>query len=221
MKDRQHICLSLDNAQLLVRALVSWLLPFSSILNCSALIESDRVQNRLALIVTKPLPYIHSVVVPVLNVTPTASMDKLRPNSLTCTLSKVCESFVMKWKMQDMSTSLDTIQFGNHKGRSTTHYLVDLVHFVLSEVELCRYINLLLIDYSNAFDEVDINQSINQTSIAPISPAKPSSVVRQPNQCSTAKSRKQFRNINRPWAVTVSMGERPNQRDVSSDMSWR
>ena len=43
-----------------------------------------------------------------------------------------------------------------------------------------------------------VYQSINQTSIAPISPAKPGSVGRQPNQCSTAKSRKQFRNINRP-----------------------
>ena len=28
-------------------------------------------------------------------------------------------------------------------------------------------------------------------------------------------------NINRPWEVTVSMGESPNQRDVSSDISWR
>ena len=40
-----------------------------------------------------------------------------------------------------------------------------------------------------------VNQSINQTSIAPISPAKPDSVARQPNQCSTAKSRKQFRKL--------------------------
>ena len=39
---------------------------------------------------------------------------------------------------------------------------------------------------------VSINQSINQTSIASISPAKPGSKARQPNQCSTAKSRKQF-----------------------------
>ena len=66
-----------------------------------------------------------------------------------------------------------------------------------------------------------INQPINQTSIAPVSPAKPGSVARQPNQCSTAKSRKQFRNINRQWGVTVCMGERLNQRDVSSDISWR
>ena len=42
------------------------------------------------------------------------------------------------------------------------------------------------------------NQSINQTSIAPISPAKPGSVARQLNQCSTAKSQKQFHNINKP-----------------------
>ena len=48
---------------------------------------------------------------------------------------------------------------------------------------------------------------MNQTSIAPISPVKPGSVARQPNQCSTAKSRKQFRNINRPWGVMVSMGK--------------
>ena len=45
----------------------------------------------------------------------------------------------------------------------------------------------------------NINQSIHQTSIAPISQAKPGSVVQQPNQCSTAKSREQFPNINRLW----------------------
>ena len=58
-----------------------------------------------------------------------------------------------------------------------------------------------------------VRQSINKTSIAPIFQAKPGSVAPQPNQCSTAKSRKQFRNINRQWGVTVSMGGRPNQRD--------
>ena len=71
---------------------------------------------------------------------------------------------------------------------------------------------------NQALDHTSINQ-INQTSIAPISPVKPCSVARQPNQCSTAKSRKQFRSINRPWGVMVSMGERPSQRDVSSDTS--
>ena len=58
------------------------------------------------------------------------------------------------------------------------------------------------------------NQSINQISIAPISPAKPGSVARQRNQCPTANSRKQFHNINRPSGMPVSMRERWSQRDV-------
>ena len=78
---------------------------------------------------------------------------------------------------------------------------------------------LILTNNQINFNIESINLSINETSIAPISPAKPGSVARQPNQCSTAKSRKHFRNINRPWRVTVSMRERLNQRDVSSDIS--
>ena len=62
-------------------------------------------------------------------------------------------------------------------------------------------------------------QSINQTSIAPISLGKASSVALQPNQCPTAKLRRQFRNINRPWGYTSTYGERPSQRDVSSHVS--
>ena len=45
---------------------------------------------------------------------------------------------------------------------------------------------------------LSINQSINQTSIAPISPAKPGSVARQPNQCSTTV-RQQFRSKSWEW----------------------
>ena len=61
------------------------------------------------------------------------------------------ESFAMRWMMHVMSLSLDTMQFGNRKSRSTTHYLADLVHCVLSEVELGRQVNLLMTDYSKAF----------------------------------------------------------------------
>ena len=73
--------------------------------------------------------------------------------------------------------------------------------------------------WTNFKIEMSANQSIKQTSTAPISPGKPGSVARQPNPCSTAKSRKQLHHINGPWGVIVSMGERPNQRDVSSDIS--
>ena len=65
-----------------------------------------------------------------------------------------------------------------------------------------------------------INQSIHQSFIAPISSAKPGSVAQQPNQCSTAESRKQLHTINRQSSMLVSMGERPSERDVSSKVSW-
>ena len=93
--------------------------------------------------------------------------------------------------------------------RELPHYLPFYRAYIISTQYATQY----------AISKKDTLQLINQTSTAPISPAKPGSVARQPNHCSTAKSKKQFRNINRPWAVTVSMGERPNRRDVSSDIS--
>ena len=109
-----------------------------------------------------PSQWKNAIMVPVPKVTPTPSMDKLRPISLTCTLAKECETFVMRWMMQDMSPSLDPMQFGNRKGRSTSHYLADLLHYVLSEVEVGRHVNVLIIDYSKAFDKVDINVAIHK-----------------------------------------------------------
>ena len=61
-------------------------------------------------------------------------------------------------------------------------------------------------------------QSINQMSVAPRSPAKPGSAARQLNQCSTAKSKQRFRDINRPSGILVSTEESPSQRDVSLQM---
>ena len=68
-----------------------------------------------------PKQWKQAVVIPLPKVVPTPSMDKLRPISLTSTLSKVCETFILHWMMQDMENTLDNSQFGNRKGRSTTH----------------------------------------------------------------------------------------------------
>ena len=69
------------------------------------------------------------------------------------------------------------------------------------------------------FTPMTLIQSINPISIEPIFPANPGSAVPRLNQCATAKSMKQFHNINGPSSEQVSMGERPSQRDVSSDVS--
>ena len=38
--------------------------------------------------------------------------------------------------MQNMNPSLDPTWFGNRKSWSTSHYLADLLHYVLNEVEV-------------------------------------------------------------------------------------
>ena len=58
--------------------------------------------------------------------------------------------------MLDTSDGLDPAQYYNRKGCSTIHYLVLLIHFLLSEAEVERYADLPAIDYSNAFDKINI-----------------------------------------------------------------
>jgi len=87
----------------------------------------------------------------------TLSLDKLRPISLTSTLIKVCESFITRWMMQDMEQSLDPTQFGNRRGRSTTHCLVSLVQYIVDAAERGCHTNTLALDFSKALDKVDIN----------------------------------------------------------------
>ena len=76
-----------------------------------------------------PVEWKQTTVVPVPKVTPTPSMDKLRPVSLIPTLAKVAESFITRGIMSDMESSLDHSKFGNRNGRSTNHYHVQMVQY--------------------------------------------------------------------------------------------
>jgi len=60
--------------------------------------------------------------------TPVDITKDLRPISLTPTVSKVLESFVGQWKLDELYGKLDGRQYGALKGRSTTHELVDILH---------------------------------------------------------------------------------------------
>ena len=55
----------------------------------------------------------------------------------------------------------DSAQFGNRKGGSTVHYLVDLIQYILDEAERGNLVNLLTINYSKAFDSIDIIAAIH------------------------------------------------------------
>jgi len=102
-------------------------------------------------------------VVPVPKVNPPTSIENdLRPISLTPTISKIIESFVGNWILDEIGDKLDKYQFGAIRGRSTTHELVDILqhwHQALNDNESIR---VVFIDYAKAFDHVDHNIVINK-----------------------------------------------------------
>ena len=64
-----------------------------------------------------------------------ASANELRPIALTKVLGRVFESFLAEWLRDDFTPSFDIKQYGNVKGTSTTHYLVDMLYKVISGIE--------------------------------------------------------------------------------------
>ena len=79
----------------------------------------------------------------------------LRPISLTPTLSKILESYYVKWILEKTHDQFDTYQFGGLKGKSTTHELVHYLHICHKAAENNQCVRSLFIDYSKAFDHID------------------------------------------------------------------
>ena len=102
-----------------------------------------------------PTQWKEASVTPIPKQTP-PSIDKLRPVSLTCTLAKVAESRVCKWITDHIQPRIDNRQYGNQKGVSTTHCLIDIYHHIISGIEKEGNIStLVLTDLSKAFDLID------------------------------------------------------------------
>ena len=57
--------------------------------------------------------------------------DDLRPIALTPFFSKVMEQFVVKWILDEIGDKIDIRQYGGMKGNSITHYLIELLNFIL------------------------------------------------------------------------------------------
>ena len=80
----------------------------------------------------------------------------MRPITFTPVFSKLCEGFLCDWLKIKIIPRIDIRQFGNLRKTSTTHYLVHLIHTILSELEKPNvWPNLVLVDFQKAFDLVD------------------------------------------------------------------
>jgi hypothetical protein len=82
------------------------------------------------------------------------SEDDLRIISLTAFFSKVMEKFIVEWLMSFIGDQLDPKQFGALNGNSISHYMIELINFMLYNQDYKLPIAILAcaIDFSKAFN---------------------------------------------------------------------
>ena len=102
----------------------------------------------------------HELVTPVPKTHPPQDIDDMRKIAGTKNLSKVYESLLSDSIIGDINAQIDPSQYGNEKGLSTTHYLVNMIHKILMTVDTNnsneKYAVIAqLVDWSKAFDRQD------------------------------------------------------------------
>ena len=97
--------------------------PLASIINCSIRYGDypDIWKDEIA----TPIPKAY----------PTTSIGDLRNISGLLNCDKITETLISELIMCDIEKSLDSAQYGNRKGRSINHYLIKMIHRILSSLD--------------------------------------------------------------------------------------
>ena len=92
--------------------------------------------------------------------------DDLRPIALTAFFSKVMEGFVVMWLLEIIGPKIDFRQYGGTKGNSISHYLIELINFILYNEDKNDPTAVLacLVDFSKAFNRQDHNILVTKLS---------------------------------------------------------
>ena len=103
-----------------------------------------------------PNVYKFELCTPVPKVYPTQKLSQLRNISGLLNFDKIFEKLIAQLMLRDMEAKLDQAQFGNRKGVGIQHYLVKLVHRVLTTLDTSskgdkNAVLATLIDWENAF----------------------------------------------------------------------
>ena len=82
-----------------------------------------------------PSCYKREIITPIPKEYPVLQVDMLRPISSLLTFNKVQEAVICEMVISDMSSNLDPTQYGNRKKTGIQHYLVKMLHRILSETD--------------------------------------------------------------------------------------
>ena len=115
-----------------------------------------RIYNRITETAEYPRQWVVEYQLAIPKVQPPLSEDDTRNIASTAYLSKQYESFIGDWIFPYIEPFLDPGQCGGLKGSSITHYLVRLLHFVHSFLDLKQphAVLLALVDLEKAFNRV-------------------------------------------------------------------
>ena len=104
-------------------------------------------------------------VIPIMKVPKPKTENDLRPISLTPFFSKVAEHFVVEWLLEYIGDKIDVRQYGGLKRTSTTHYMIEFLDFILSQLDTPKTaVMACYIDFSKAFNRQDHNLLIQKLS---------------------------------------------------------
>ena len=103
---------------------------------------------------------------PLQKVTNPQSEDDLRVISLTTFFSKVLEKFVVEWLMKYIGDKFDPKQFGGLKGSSISHYMIEIINFILHNQDFDLPVAVLAcaVDFSKAFNRQNHNILVTKLS---------------------------------------------------------
>ncbi|XP_060792532.1 uncharacterized protein LOC132895728 [Neoarius graeffei] len=96
-----------------------------------------------------------ATIIPVPKKSPTASLNDCRPVALTPVITKCFEKLILHHIKTCLPPTLDPHQFAYRPNRSTEDAIATALHSVLSHLERQgRYVRMLFIDYSSAFNTI-------------------------------------------------------------------
>ena len=103
-----------------------------------------------------PQIYKFEVCTPIPKVHPTQSTAQLRNISGLLNFDRIFEKLLAQLIVSDMEANLDPAQFGNQKGISIQHYLIQMLHRILTALDTNSKGDVFavvasLIDWNNAF----------------------------------------------------------------------
>ena len=94
-----------------------------------------------------------------------ALLKDLRKISLTSEFSLVFECFIKDWILKDIEPKIDHSQYGNRKGTSTEHWMVNLMDKLLKLLDnnsSCSAVIAAMVDWASAFERQDPTLAIEK-----------------------------------------------------------